>query len=370
MQAMQEQLHALASTKISSLAKLPNVNVQQNWMINSNSLLSNLAATKQVLFFGGKGGVGKTTVSAATALLAAETKRVLLVSTDPAHNLGHLFNRELAAHATRLAPNLDVIELDPQQTIDRHLKEVGGVLRRLMPVQLVNEVDKHLELSREAPGMEEAALLERIAEVVEEASRDYDLVIFDTAPSGHTARLMALPEMMSAWTDGLLKRREKSDRLNAIVNSLGSDNSHSDKVFGEGADSNSAVTDDNRESMIRTILNRRKQRFNGLRETLNDPEKTAFVIVLAAERLPVLESIELYQRLVKTGVSIGGLVVNKRLPEDSSPFLQQRREQEQQHLSELQAALPKVTRQDLPLVAHDVVGLDALQQFAETLKAQ
>ena len=337
------------------------------------SLLARLADTKKVLFFGGKGGVGKTTISAATALLAAESKRVLLVSTDPAHNLGHLFNRELAADATRLAPNLDVIELDPQQTINKHLQEVGKVLRRLMPVQLINEVDKHLELSREAPGMEEAALLERIAEVVEDAGRNYDLVIFDTAPSGHTARLMALPEMMSAWTEGLLKRREKSDRLNTIVKSLGSDNSHSDKVFGDGAESEAPIDDntinqDTRESMIRTILNRRKQRFSGLREVITNPEQTAFVIVLAAERLPVLESIELHQRLVKTGVAIGGLVVNKRLPEDSSVFLQQRREQEQLHLQELQQALPKVARQDLPLVAHDVVGLTALQQFADSLK--
>lgn len=331
------------------------------------SLLSQLAHTKKLLFFGGKGGVGKTTVSAATALMAADSKRVLLVSTDPAHNLGHLFNRPLAPTATRLAPNLDAIELDPQQTIEQHLNEVGAVLRKLMPVQLVNEVDKHLELSRDAPGMEEAALLERIAEVVEQGQRDYDLIVFDTAPSGHTARLMALPEMMSAWTDGLLKRRDKSDRLNKIVNALGDDESQSNKVFGDSPDSSQA-NEENRESMIRTILNRRKQRFSQLRDALKDADKTAFIIVLAAERLPVLESIELYQRLVKTGVTIGGLIINKRLPNDASAFIQQRRSQEETHLNELIRELKNVPRQDIAMASQDIVGLETLTEFIKSIQ--
>lgn len=333
-------------------------------------MLLNLARNKKILFFGGKGGVGKTTVSAATALAMADAgKKVLLVSTDPAHNLGHLFDRELGSAPTRLSSNLDAIELDPQKTIDNHLKEVAAALRRLMPIQMADEVDKHIELSRDAPGMEEAALLERIAEVTEEASRQYDLVVFDTAPSGHTARLMALPEMMSAWTEGLLKRRDKSDKLNKVLQNMGSDNTQSDKVFGDdpSVENKSEQGVGDREGKIRQILNRRRQRFADLRDALSDAERTAFVIVLAAERLPVLETIELYQRLKKTGVNIGALVVNKRLPADNSPFIVERRDQEQKHLTTLTTALPNVPRQDIELVAHDVVGLTALKQFAANL---
>jgi len=326
-----------------------------------------LAHQRQSVFFGGKGGVGKTTVSAGTAIALAESgKRVLLVSTDPAHNLGHLFERKLGPEPTRIAANLDAIELDPQQTINQHLREVGSALRRLMPAQFADEVDKHMTLSRDAPGMEEAALLERVAELIEDASRNYDLIIFDTAPSGHTARLMALPEMMSAWTEGLLKRRDKSDRLNKMLRELGNDKSHGDKLFG-GNDNDAPVDGDSREQKIRQILNRRRQRFHNLRKALADHQRTTFVIVLAAERLPVLETIELYARLEKTSVNIGALVVNKRLPADENPFMSERRKHEELQLHTLQKAVPKVLRQDLELFAHDVVGLNLLQQFSKIL---
>lgn len=338
-------------------------------MNHLSSTLRQLASSRKILFFGGKGGVGKTTLSAATALAMADSgKKVLLVSTDPAHNLGHLFDRSLGPQSIRIAPNLDAIELDPQQTINQHLQEVGSALRRLMPAQMAAEVDKHMALSRDAPGMEEAALLERIAELIEQASRDYDLIIFDTAPSGHTARLMALPEMMSAWTEGLLKRRDKSDKLNKVLQNLGGDHSQSEKVFGEGADNNSkAIDPPNREAKIRQILNRRRQRFTGLRDALADNTRTTFIIVLAAERLPVLETIELYQRLKKTGVDIGALIVNKRLPKDDSAFMAERRNQEEIHLRTLTSALPQVPRQDLELVAQDVVGISALKNIASGL---
>ncbi|MGM0634023.1 MAG: ArsA family ATPase [Pseudomonadota bacterium] len=326
-------------------------------------MLLNLARERQILFFGGKGGVGKTTVSAACALrMADEGRRVLLVSTDPAHNLGHLFDRRIGPEPVRLALGLDGIELDPDRTVNEHLKEVGSALRRLMPPGLSGEVDKHIELSRDAPGMQEAALLERIAEVVENAG-DYDLVVFDTAPSGHTARLMALPEMMSAWTEGLIKRRDKADRFNAVLKGLSGERDVEKRTLGDDTDAGS-----DRDTKIRRILNRRQQRFRDLRDALSDRERTAFVIVLAAERMPVLESVELHAQLGRAGVNVGGLVVNKRLPAGlDDPFFIERRAQEQAHLDRLDRELPDVPRQDLSLAAHDVTGLDALRRFAEIL---
>lgn len=328
-------------------------------------MLLELARSKSILFFGGKGGVGKTTVSAATALaMANEGRRVLLVSTDPAHNLGHLFNREVGPKPIKLAANLDGMELDPEQTVNEHLKEVGDSLRKLMAPQLAGEVDKHIELSRDAPGMQEAAIMERIAEVVEFAAQDYDLLVFDTAPSGHTARLIALPEMMSAWTDGLIQRREKAERFSAVLRNMGRDKSVANNVFGGDGDDGM----DSRENRIRILLNRRRKRFGDLRKALNNPERTAFVIVLAAERLPVLESIALNAQLERSGVRVGGLVVNKRLPDGLGDFLTERRTQEEVHLVTLKEALPHLPRQDLTLVAHDVVGLAALERFADSLK--
>jgi len=323
-------------------------------------MLLELIANRRIVFFGGKGGVGKTTVSAALAVAAADAgKKVLLVSTDPAHNLGHLFNRMVGATPVKLAPGLDGLELDPEQTVKQHLDEVTRALRKLMPAHLSGEVDKHMALSRDAPGMQEAAMLERMAEVVEQAA-DYDLIVFDTAPSGHTARLMALPEMMSAWTDGLIKRREKADRFSDVLNSLNRDSSVGDKMLGDDTDDG----EEDRESRIRRLLNRRKQRFAGLRDALSDQRQTGFVIVLAAERLPVLETIELHAQLQRANVDVAGLVVNKRLPEGMQGFLADRREQEDIHLAMLQQKLAHLPRKDLQLAAHDVLGVEALRAFS------
>lgn len=325
-------------------------------------MLLKLAHNKKILFFGGKGGVGKTTVSAATAVARASSGgRVLLVSTDPAHNLGHLFDRQIGSLPTKLAPGLDGLELDPEETIKLHMNEITRSLHRLMPVHLRGEVDKHMALSKDAPGMHEAAMMERICEVVEQGLKEYDLIIFDTAPSGHTARLMALPEVMSAWTEGLIKRQEKADKFAEVVEDLSRDSSMEDKVFNADANDEDRL----RESGIRKILFRRRKRFETLRAQISDSDGTAFIIVLAAERLPVLETIELYRQLSESNINIGGLVVNKRMPQGMGDFMEERLRQEEKHLESLEASLGGLPRQDLSLLPHDVVGVDALAKMAK-----
>ena len=327
-------------------------------------MLLTLAAQRRVLFVGGKGGVGKTTVATATALQQARAgRRVLLVSTDPAHNLGHLWNRPIGANIVRLAAGLDGLELDPDETVRKHLDEVGSALRRLMPAHLAGEVDKHMTLSRDAPGMHEAALLERIADTLIQGLDDYDLLVFDTAPSGHTSRLMALPEMMTAWTEGLLQRQERSKRFGDVLRNFGKDESGlGESILGRETDSGN-----DRQQRVRQLLYRRRERFSQLREVIQDQARCAFVIVLAAERLPVLETIELQAQLQRSGINVAGLVVNKRSPSDAGTFLADRHAQELRHLDTLAKALPHLPLQQLPLLAEDVVGEAALDAFAMRL---
>jgi arsenite/tail-anchored protein-transporting ATPase len=327
-------------------------------------MLLSLASSRRVLFFGGKGGVGKTTVASAVAFAqAAGGRRVLLVSTDPAHNLGHLWQRRIGPRIQAIAPALDAVEIDPDATVSAHLEQVGDALRRLMPAHLSGEVDKHLALSRDAPGMHEAALLERIAETVEQGLRDYELLVFDTAPSGHTARLMALPEMMSAWTEGLLQRQQRTEHFGDLVRNLGSDEGVGSRALGGGRTDTQA----DRDHRIRQLLHRRRHRFAHLRKVMADTASTAFVIVLTAERLPVLETIELHAQLVRAGVAVGGLVVNRRSPADAGDFLARRRGQEDVHLRTLRESLPSLALQELPLLGNDVYGVDAVAAFADRI---
>jgi arsenite-transporting ATPase len=246
---------------------------------------------------------------------------------------------------------LDGVEIDPVRTTDVHLAQVGSTLRRLMPEHLAKEVDRHLDLARDAPGTHEAAVLERIADAVETGLADYDLVVFDTAPSGHTARLMSLPETMSAWTDGLLRRRDRADKFSGALSGLG--------VRDPKAE---------RDSEIRRTLLRRRERFERLRAVLTDPESTSFLLVLAAERLPVLETVELAGTLRKLGVPVGGLVVNKRSPDGAGELLAARRAQEDHWLAVLDAELGDLPRVECELLPGEVVGAEGLERFGAALR--
>ncbi|GAA4880049.1 ArsA family ATPase [Serinicoccus chungangensis] len=339
-------------------------------------MLSGLADGREVLFVGGKGGVGKTAVASALGLaLARGGRRVLVVSTDPAHNLGHLWGRRIGDETVELAPLLRGLEIDPARTTDEHLRAVRETMHRLMPEHLQGEVTRHLELARDAPGTHEAAVLERIAEVLEQRLPD-ELVVFDTAPSGHTSRLVALPELMQAWTEGLLRRQDRSARFGAALRGLqgrprqdAGERAAAD-VLGSSRGVGQAAAPDRRtrrDAEIRQILDRRQARFAQLRAVLQDPARSAFVIVLAAERLPVLETVELHEQLTRAGMGVGALVVNKRSPADAGDLLAARRELEEGYVAQLADALPHLPVTQVPLLPDEVLGADGLARLAAYL---
>ena len=129
-------------------------------------MLLSTIADLDVVFVGGKGGVGKTTVASTLAMARALAgDRVLVVSTDPAHNLGHLWDTTVGDALVRLTPDLasggyvDGLEIDPSATLDRHLAAVGRTMRRMLPERMRPHAEQHLALAREAPGSFEAAVL-------------------------------------------------------------------------------------------------------------------------------------------------------------------------------------------------------------------
>ena len=244
---------------------------------------------RRIVFVGGKGGVGKTTTAAALALVAAERGRTcLVVSTDPAHSLGDIFGRSIGNAETTLAPSLTGLEVDPDQAAAAHIASVKERMKTLVHPRLYDEVDRQLDLAAHAPGATEAALVERVAELMALAGERFDLVVFDTAPSGHTVRLLSLPEVMSAWMDGLLRHRERSSRLGAMLGHLGGKPGQGDDL--SLIDARADHPRDSPESRINDVLQARRRKFIVARERLLDAAGTAFMLVVNPDRLAILES--------------------------------------------------------------------------------
>jgi arsenite-transporting ATPase len=321
---------------------------------------------RRLLFLGGKGGVGKTTTAAAIAVALAERgERCLIVSTDPAHSLGDLFDVRIGDQERRLLPGLHGLEIDPEAQVVQHLDAVRRSMREYVKPDLYAEIDRQMELTRLSPGAVEAAMLERVSRLMIESTDRYDRVVFDTAPTGHTLRLLSLPEIMAAWTDGLLRHRDRSDVVSRAMKRMqragsGDDLSYIDQAAGEAGDARSA--------RIREILMARRRTFAQARRLLLDPHTSAFVLVLIPEKLPILESRKALDALRRFDVPVLGLIVNRVLPPQAlGSFLEQRRAQEARYLDRIATLFADLPRVDVPLLPRDVDGLDALRTIAACL---
>jgi arsenite-transporting ATPase len=325
---------------------------------------------RRIIFVGGKGGVGKTTTAGALGLLAADAGHsTLLVSTDPAHSLGDVFNKRIGNEKTSLGPNLSGLEIDPEAEAERHIATVKMSMKSLVAPKMYGEIDRQLEFARHSPGTMEAALLERMADLMVEAKSHFDLLIFDTAPSGHTLRLLSLPELMAAWSDGMLGHRERSRRLGEVLKVFGRDHSREDE-FGLIGGSKDEL-DDSRDGRIRDILLTRRRKFLRARALLTDPSVTAFLLVLTAERLPILESEKTLHLLRKLEVPVAGMIVNRLLPPDAEgDFLRERRLQEDEYRDEIDQTFAGLRRVYLHLLPHDVHGVDTLRKIGEAIVQQ
>src|SRR5699024_6708565 len=164
-----------------------------------------LLTDRRLVFFGGKGGVGKTTMASATALCLAERgSKVLLVSTDPAHTLGHLSGTKIGDSVTWLFKDrLAGLEIDPEKTSREHVDEVAHTVRRMMPEHLQKEVYRYFGQAIRSPGAHEAAWLERMARLGLDCRDSWDTVVCDTAPRGHTIRLLEMPQLLTVWAEGM-----------------------------------------------------------------------------------------------------------------------------------------------------------------------
>ena len=307
---------------------------------------------KPVTFVGGKGGVGKTTIAAALAVESADTgARTLLVSTDPAHSTSDVLGTELGAEPTPVTDGLDAMEIDPRREADAYIADVKDRIREVASPRMLKEIEREVDVARVSPGAEEAALFDRFARLMPRAGDDYDRVIFDTAPTGHTLRLLGLPEAMEGWVAGLVARRRKLASLGRMWRNVAG--------AVAGGDRGDEPVDP-----VLEALERRQARFREARAIVTDPDRAGFLFVVIPERLPILETRRAVDALDRYGIPVTGLVVNRVLPEDADgEFLARRREREAEYLAMIEERLGGLERWTVPLREEDVVGLAALRRL-------
>lgn len=272
----------------------------------------------KILFFGGKGGVGKTSCSSAFALKRAkEGKKVLLISTDPAHSIADLFNQEIGEEIVEIQKNLYGVEIDAQKESEKYIKSIRRNLKTIMSPIILEEINKQLDAASVSPGSHEAALFDKMIHIINNETSTYDYIVFDTAPTGHTIRLLSLPEILGSWIDSLIKKRKKILNLKDMIKNITRGTKEEDPIL--------------------SILNKRKNTMEKARQIMIDENNLSFIFVLTAENLPIKETKKAIKLLEKYEIKVNHLVVNRILPKETfSEFWKTKKTQEKKYLTEIE----------------------------------
>ncbi len=300
------------------------------------------------IFIGGKGGVGKTTMSSATALWCAHMgKKTLIISTDPAHSLADSFDRTLKHVPTPITQNLEGLEIDPDIAMEEYKQ-------KMQQQQKMNDVmgmfQDQMDLMSSSPGIDEVAAFDKFMQYM--TTDEYDVVIFDTAPTGHTLRLLSFPEMMDSWMGKMIKTKKQlgsmAKKLKGIIPFMGQDENEEEQSIEE--------------------LNRTKEQIKKARDVLSDPKRTSFKTVLIPEEMSIYESSRAIESLHKCNMTTDGIIVNKIQPQvETCEFCKSRRSQQEKRIKTIKEKFGDQVIAEVPLQAHEVRGIDELYEITDIL---
>jgi len=312
----------------------------------------------RLLLFGGKGGVGKTTTSAATAVWLADAGlRVLLVSSDPAHSTSDSLDVELDSTPTPVegVPGLFGLEMDPESKISSVLPKMGemmngmngsgglgglGGLSMILEPNAKEEMDAMRDEVKASdmviPGLDEALAFDELLRHVEDPT--WDVIVFDTAPTGHTLRFLSLPELIESWSDKIIRMMRVSGGLRSML-------------FGR-----------KESDAMKEELERFRRRVLHVRRVLSNESITSFTLVTIPERMGINETLRAHASLTEYKLPVPNCLVNRLTPEFDHPFLAHRRAAELERVEELRTEMPEVNIATMELLDDEVVGIEALRE--------
>jgi arsenite-transporting ATPase len=300
----------------------------------------------RIILVTGKGGVGKTTVSAATAIKAADLGyRTLVMSTDPAHSLADAFGTPLGDEPTRVIENLDAQQIDSQKRLEESWGDVRDHLTELFDWSGLKGIEAE-ELTV-FPGMDELFALVSVREHA--ASDEYDTIVVDCAPTAETLRLLSLPDVMAWYMD---KMFPVSRRVAKVVRPVIS------RV------SSMPVADD---AVFDAVVNF-YERLDGIRELLSDPEITTARLVMNPEKMVIAEARRTYTYLGLFGYGVDSAIVNRVLPETvEDPYFAKWREIQKGHLEAVDEGFRGTDIRHLRLFDTEMVGTELLRVVGDEL---
>ena len=302
----------------------------------------------RILLYTGKGGVGKTSIAAATALRCAQLgHRTIVLSTDAAHSLGDALHRELGSEPQPVCPNLWAQEIDVYYSMQKHWGAFQRALASLLTWRGVDElVAEDITI---IPGLEEGANLLWINQFVEQA--EYEVIVIDAAPTAETLRLLSLPDTSRWWFEHLFPLGRSAARvLRPIARPLGAE-----------------VPDEQALEAVEKLFRDLKQ----VQRYLGDPQLTSVRLVVKAERMVIKETQRLYTYLNLYGYATDAVIVNRLLPaEVQDPYFQGWKSDQAQNLELIEEAFAPLPILKAQLLRREVGGMDLLQRLAEQLYGQ
>ena len=304
--------------------------------------------------FGGKGGLGKTTLSATCAFwLANQGKRVLLFSVDPQASLSDIFQRDIFGKGpVSITQNLWAQEVDADRRIRDYQDEIRKKILDMYGFDRVpEEIDNYISAASAEPAMEESAIFDAVVDIIVQG--DYDYYIYDLVPLGHALYYLSMAKVYDEWINKITKLREEMQRYDQMAATMRRQETlEEDKILEE--------------------LQYIKNRINASSQILTDKRRTAFFFVLVPEEMIILDTKKAAGLFARFDVPISGYVVNRMLPADLNrgnipAYLKSRIDLQQKYLEQIRSTLGKEVLAYVPEMERDITGLAMIEKLAARL---